>query len=400
MSPATNGCGDRAICCDASTTPIIASSNDRENDVSQRQDDKQHPRLVLMVPLRRCGSHALRLRLNASSAFHSPYPLHIVDFMPLLPLYGDLDNDRNYFQLVVDVVGLQAASIVKWNDSCNPIELFQTTKSARPRSIHRLVGEMLLQSAINAGATVAMDKSLDSIYYAEEMMDIYPDMLFINVVRDPRAQVSSINRAIIHEYDTSLNTLLWDRAQQAAQSLTSKFPDRVLTMRFEDFIADQEAELRKICSFMGIAYQDDMVDIQQNKEAAKISGMSALWENNKFNPIPANVTKFQKMLPEGDIEMIEKLLADHMMHLGYQPMTIPCQQAELEAAAAAAPAARQALVENERSMAAALQRSRVGRVAAWDALKEESPQDYILRTFRADYLACVEARLRSQQNSN
>ena len=51
------------------------------------------PLPLLMIPLRRCGSHALRLRLNASPSFHSPYPLHIVDFMPLVPMYGDLSDD-------------------------------------------------------------------------------------------------------------------------------------------------------------------------------------------------------------------------------------------------------------------------------------------------------------------
>ena len=56
-----------------------------------------------MIPLRRCGSHALRLRLNLNPCFYSPYPLHIVDFMPLVPLYGDLLDDRAYFRLVVDV---------------------------------------------------------------------------------------------------------------------------------------------------------------------------------------------------------------------------------------------------------------------------------------------------------
>ena len=40
----------------------------------------------MMIPLRRCGSHALRLRLNLSPQFYSPYPLHLVDMMPLLPL--------------------------------------------------------------------------------------------------------------------------------------------------------------------------------------------------------------------------------------------------------------------------------------------------------------------------
>ena len=70
----------------------IASTDTRRAQTSR-------PRPVLMIPLRRCGSHALRLRLNFNADFYSPYPLHIVDFMPLVPLYGDLEDDRTYFRL-------------------------------------------------------------------------------------------------------------------------------------------------------------------------------------------------------------------------------------------------------------------------------------------------------------
>ena len=72
------------------------------------------PKPVLMIPLRRCGTHALRLPLNFNPDFYAPYPLHIVDFMPPVPLYGNLEDDRAYFRLVSDIVGLQAASMVKW----------------------------------------------------------------------------------------------------------------------------------------------------------------------------------------------------------------------------------------------------------------------------------------------
>lgn len=103
------------------------------------QTASTRPLPLLMTPLRRCGSHALRLRLNINPDFYSPYPLHIVDFMPLLPLYGDLADDRRYFQLVVDVVGLQAAGMVKWPDMVfDPIEIFEAIKDT-PRSVHRIV---------------------------------------------------------------------------------------------------------------------------------------------------------------------------------------------------------------------------------------------------------------------
>ena len=37
--------------------------------------------MLFMIPLRRCGSHAIRLRLNMSEEFYSPYPLHIIDIL-------------------------------------------------------------------------------------------------------------------------------------------------------------------------------------------------------------------------------------------------------------------------------------------------------------------------------
>jgi hypothetical protein len=200
-----------------------------------------------MIPLRRCGSHALRLRLNFNPAFYAPYPLHIVDFMPLVPLYGDLQDDRAYFRLVTDVIGLQAASMVKWPDMVfDPVEVFEALRD-QPRSVHRVVWELLLRAGAQHGARVVMDKSLDSVHYAAELMTLFPDMRFLNVVRDPRAQVASMNRAIIHDFDTLLNTQTWVAAHRAANALIAQYPERTCTIRYEDFLVDQESTLRRVC---------------------------------------------------------------------------------------------------------------------------------------------------------
>jgi len=42
-----------------------------------------------------------------------------------------------------------------------------------------------------------------------------------------------MNRAIIHEFDSTLNSLIWVRAYAAALDLVKRYPDRVLTIRFE-----------------------------------------------------------------------------------------------------------------------------------------------------------------------
>ena len=135
----------------------------------------QRPRPILMIPIRRCGSHALRLRLNFSPEFHSPYPLHIVDFMPLVKLYGDISNDWTYFQMVIDLVGLQSATMVKWHKvALDPVAIFEAIKD-RPRSVHGIAWEMLFQAGQEHSAKVVMDKSLDNVHYAPELMELFDD---------------------------------------------------------------------------------------------------------------------------------------------------------------------------------------------------------------------------------
>ncbi|HEX9625940.1 MAG TPA: sulfotransferase, partial [Acidiferrobacterales bacterium] len=328
-----------------------------------------------MTPLRRCGSHALRLRLNFSPEFYSPYPLHIVDFMPLVPLYGDLQKDNAYFQMVIDVIGLQTVSMVKWSDVVfDPVAVFDAIKD-RPRSVHSIVWELLLRAGEQHGARVVMDKSLDSVHYADELIRLYPDMLFLNVVRDPRAQVNSMNKAIIHDFDSLLNAQTWVRAQAAGRRLAEQHPDKVLTIRYEDFLANQDAVLRRICAFFGIEYLPAMLDVSRSDEAQSISVLSALWESNASAPIPANIDKFKSAMTDEEIEIIESLAGELMDYYGYQRMT---------------PAARRVTP----AMAdAARARSDAARERAWADLKANNNRDYRLRRFRIDYIDMARDRL-------
>lgn len=348
----------------------------KEQSTAKSPANQKHPRPVLMIPLRRCGSHALRLRLNANPEFfYAPYPLHIVDFMPLVELYGDLRDDRAYFQMVVDVVGLQAVSMVKWpNVVFDPVHVFEAIKD-EPRSVHRIVWELLFQCGIKHGARVVMDKSLDSVHYAADLLKLFDDMLFLNVVRDPRAQINSMNKAIIHDFDTLLNAMTWVNSYAVASKLAAQYPERVLTIRYEDFIANQEAVLRKICKFFEIEFTPEMLDVSESEEAQQIATMSALWESNAHAPLPANVDKFKKSMSMDEIAIIETLAGDQMDYYGYERMT----QGKVEI--------------TEKTIAEAKERSDAKRKKAWEDLARNDHRDYALRQLRINYLRMVKDRL-------
>lgn len=339
---------------------------------------RKYPRPLLMTPLRRCGSHALRLRLSANPVFFSPYPLHQVDFMPLLKHYCDLSDDMNYFRLITDFIGFAHTSPVRWGCvEWDPVHIFNSIKEEK-RSIHTISWTLLLSAGQRQGAKVCMCKSLDSVHYAEELMGLFDNILFLNVVRDPRDQVSSMNKSIIYHFDTYLNTKLWIKAYKKASELGKKYPDRVLTIRFEDFISDQEEVLRVICEFLDIEFLEDMLDLSNSLEANDISKRSTLWESNQSAPIKANVGKFRRSLSMEEIELIETLAGDMMDYYGYEWVT-----------------GRGTVITDEMEAQAA-KNHEANKMKAWVDLKQKNPQDYTMRKFRIDYLAYLERRLTSQ----
>ena len=170
--------------------------------------------------------------------------------------------------------------------------------------------------------------------------------------------------------------MAWVRAHSAGRALAASHPDRVLTIRYEDFLSDQESILRRICQFIGLEFLPAMLDIGASQEARELSSMSALWESNCFAPIAANKDKFKSQLTLHEIETIETLAREHMQHYGYEPMT-PAQ----------APLPDAAILEQCRAQSARL------RHLAWEQLRLNAPSDYAARRVRAEYLERVHQRL-------
>jgi hypothetical protein len=200
-------------------------------------------------------------------------------------------------------------------------------------------------------------------------------MLFVNVVRDPRAQIASMNKAIIHDFDTLLNTRTWIEAHRAADTILAQYPQRTLTIRYEDFLVDEENVLQKVCAFVGIEFLPSMLDVSHSAEARQISRMSALWSSNCFAPIAANIDKYKNVLSTEEVAVIETLTNGYMQRYGYERMT----DATAHVDAAAFDAARCT--------------SESGRAQAWQVLERTNFRDFALRRHRAEYLASVRARM-------
>lgn len=322
-------------------------------------------RFVLMIPLRRCGSNAIRLRMNLHSEFYSPYPLHLCDIEKPDP--DTLKDDLVYFQWIVNMIGLQRHSLVAWEDvHLDPVSIWENIKN-KPRSIYQIYWEMLSQAGQIHNASVVMDKCQDSVCDFEELVGICPNMLFLDVVRDPRAQISSMNQSILYEFDTFLNTERWVESRQWVDRLRERFPEKVLTIRYEDFILKQEHTLRTVCRFVGIPFDPIVLDVQLSQEAYHMASLSPLWKTNFDNPISHYIHKYRDSLSSEEIGHIEHHTWKWMKQYDYSPeihhpSTLPYDRET------------------------ALLRSNEKKNAAWIQLQQNYPYDYVLRKSRYHYL--------------
>jgi len=111
--------------------------------------------------------------------------------------------------------------------------------------------------------------------YLEKIAHFYPESKFIILHRDPRDQCLARFRMqkrkdVEKSYYRISNA--WKYVYTKLLKLKNKIgSDRFLDIKYEDVVLNTEIELKKICLFLGIPYQEAMLnyDEQINKEAGK-----------------------------------------------------------------------------------------------------------------------------------
>jgi len=330
-------------------------------------------RFVMMVPLRRCGSNAVRLRLDLHPHVFAPYPLHIHDFVPLLPMYGDLTIDENFLRLIIDVVGFLHTSPVRWSSfSPDPLQLYEflCKDKTKKRSLPRIVYEIYRQGALERGGEtrVIVDKSQDSVIEWREWIEAVPDILFLDVIRDPRAQISSMNRCVLHDFHTRLNLDTWLQRRGIIEDIRSTHPEKILTIRYEDFVLQPESFFRTVCDFIGIPFFHSIMEVTASGEARRMSRASPLWENNDSIPLEFPLKKYLCSLSCTEVSMIEEAAA-RPMHI-YNYKTMETEESRDN--------------DNDNEDIHAISQNRRAEFLGW--LRQHFPGDYWMRSCRQRYL--------------
>ncbi|OOQ59514.1 sulfotransferase family protein [Mucilaginibacter pedocola] len=272
---------------------------------------------IQIIGTQRSGSNLLRVILDQSPEIASPHPPHIlVTFYPLLHLYGPLEDNGNYYRLVSDVVEYVQANPVPWEGvTLNADELYEESAVNSLFELNRLIYE---KAAESKQAKYWCCKSMNNVYYADEL-EVQPEKLkYVYLYRDGRDVAASFKKAIVGDKHIYHIADQWRKDQEASIALSKIIPaDRFFSLNYENLIANPESTVRSLCEFLDIAYNPEMLNYYTSKTSKITAASGEMWSNLEKPIMATNTGKYLKEFKENDLEIFELVAGDVLLELGY-----------------------------------------------------------------------------------
>jgi hypothetical protein len=186
------------------------------------------------------------------------------------------------------------------------------------------VDKFFLRLADNNQCEIYSEKTPMNILVFPELIELFPAAHFIQVIRDPRAIVSSmqqvkkraIGKGLKPPYFTAnLATSISyvKKCFDAGFAAAKKAPAQVLTIVYEQLLLNPDGETKKICKFLGIEWNELMLHPGEKEhlgEQAITAQSGEIWYDSntyKRNLDSKNTEKWQRELTLG--QQIRTILA-------------------------------------------------------------------------------------------
>ena len=281
---------------------------------------------VFIVGANRSGTTLLRLLLNAHSEIAVPDELvyfrgaffsKSVDNWKITPL------DKTQYEWLVDDF------LERNRETLSPLDVDKLADQILDRGwSDDAGGDMKLpyeytleQWAAAHGKSRWGEKTPGNLFYVRDIVEMFPDAMFIYLVRDPRAGVLSMQKASIYSTDVVINALnrryYLTKGLRLLERVVSA--DQRMVLRYEDLLEDPEAKARELCAFLDLPFEDDMLRFHES--ARQYMNPRAARDINPAANRPILVGKadtWRKEMTPRECAIVEAICGDAMREFGYE----------------------------------------------------------------------------------
>jgi hypothetical protein len=170
------------------------------------------------------------------------------------------------------------------------------------------------------------EKTPSNIFYAEHILDMFPDAQFIHLIRDPRAGVASMQNVRFFPNDLIFNALNRKKYLTTGQSHLEKCvpANQRLIVRYEDLVRHPESVTESICSFLGEDFEPSMLEFYKESKRYMKEEAAQSFNQAATQPISSSkASKWKERLEPRAVAAIENVCRAQMARYGYARSNLP-----------------------------------------------------------------------------
>jgi len=168
------------------------------------------------------------------------------------------------------------------------------------------------------------DKSPLFSLYSEQLFRAFPDAKFIHLVRDYRANLSSMCRQDLFSPSETFILMQWKKSAGQIGRLASAHPERFLTVRYEDLVTDPRGTFSMVCDFLQVRYLSELLDPAYRQGAIRSlydPGFLDRWQPGLSGEITAEHTeKWKHELSAGSVMKADYIAGKTGERFDYFPL--------------------------------------------------------------------------------
>ena len=273
---------------------------------------------IFMLAPQRHGSNKSQSLLSANHPdLYGPYPpVARQQFIDLETVLG-----HNLLDELTLNANLSPRSVRADGELLRPTDVEAELQSRHlPFNTFGIMTAIYLIGARSAGRKNAriLCKSPDNLTIAERLGEQINDAVFVHVVRDPRAVWNSGRGTPRGPQTPHQAALQWSDYHKRATAIGQKHP--LITVRYEDLMADTASELKRCCEFLEIPFITTMLEDHLSKDAQTAAKTNAgLWGNLDKPVLKDRAQAWCKELPDDEIAIIDNSCRATMEYFGYKP---------------------------------------------------------------------------------
>jgi hypothetical protein len=195
---------------------------------------------------------------------------------------------------------------------------------------HVVRGQQLAEAIAAAYETYAIahrkvtwaDKTPRYLEYLALLGDLFPNARFVHLIRDGRdVALSELDRKRLHRRAASAG-ILWARKTSLARATGQSLGrDRYIELRYESLVSTPEAELRRLCEFLGLPFSESMLEHDPSvisRELTRMPVAERAWHQRLTLPPTPGLRDWRTEMSLREVAEFEAVAGRALVDAGYR----------------------------------------------------------------------------------